>query len=471
MAMRNLKEVYIVNGFAILHFATAYFSALADIPDSRLLTLMTILMTLIICVRERVNLEMTCLNFVIVNVAGYYLGMEVLSDSARLLSLEMLSPLNQGISSFISTEILGWVLVGVFRLSGNAFKIESEDTHYWDTRLKVVVIVIAVIFGARLFLSTVVQHGLFADVDMYQVFHHFLENYILLLLLLAVNLFVEGMLMRSDMRQWQKVLCYMGLIILLSAGAAFFQAFGLPFHYTTAVSGMDIYRNAVVAVAVELAFFSIVYLLLSTIDARKRARLERTQAQQVLFQYQNLKQQVNPHFLFNSLNILDSLILSDRPEDASEYVHKLSGVYRYMLQNEGEKLVTLDREMEYAMMYVDLLKVRFPDGLEVKTDVKEEDRNKLVVPCSVQLLVENAVKHNSTVPSNPLVIEITSDGTSLAVRNNYLPKKSTLVSHGVGQKYISQQYSEWGAKVEVSQDESYYTVSLPLLSPSAKMKK
>ena len=95
-----------------------------------------------------------------------------------------------------------------------------------------------------------------------------------------------------------------------------------------------------------------------------------------------------------------------RQEQASVYIHKLAGIYRYMLQNEEETLVRLHEEMAFVGMYVDLLQVRFPEGFRVETDISDEVMNRHVLPCSVQLLIENAIKHNSVGADRPLVIRL-----------------------------------------------------------------
>ena len=135
-----------------------------------------------------------------------------------------------------------------------------------------------------------------------------------------------------------------------------------------------------------------------------------------------------------------------------------------MLKNEDESTVTLRDEMTYVGMYRDLLKVRFQDGFDVQVSIAEEDMSRSVIPCSVQLLVENATKHNSVTPDTPLVISISSDGRFLTVTNNLIPRISAPQSSGLGLNYIREQYNERSDKgIEIIQDPGSYTVKLPLL--------
>ena len=136
---------------------------------------------------------------------------------------------------------------------------------------------------------------------------------------------------------------------------------------------------------------------------------EREKANMAQYRYIKLKHQVNPHFLFNSLNILDCLICEECTERASSYTHKLAGVYRYMLKSEDEMVVPLRDELVFVNLYVDLLKERFPVGFNVETEVPESLLARYVLPCSIQLLIENAIKHNTVSEDNPLTIRIQAD--------------------------------------------------------------
>lgn len=461
--MKSFRMSWIVHGFALLHFAMAYFGALAAIPDSRLLTLMTLLMTLVICVRENANLETTCLSFVILTIAGYYLGMESLKLCSYLTG-ELLSPLNQAVSSFITTEFLGWGLYALLHFAGNSFKTEESDEHYWDKRFSWVALAVLLVFGVRLLIGMVVSPDLFPGDSMYGYFYRFLQNYALLLLLLAGTIAVMRHLLLPRLHGWGRLAAGATFFLLATACGALAQAAGLPFHYTGGFSREELLREALVAGSVELLLMGLTYLILTVLRDRRLAGQERKETRRAIFRYQNLKQQVNPHFLFNSLNTLDGLVLEQRTGEASDYIHKLSGIYRYMLQNENARLVPLRQEMEYVQEYAGLLQVRFPEGLQVSLELREEDLERQVVPCAVQLLLENAVQHNITASSRPLKVRIYSDGEVVGVENNLQPKKRRADSHGVGQRYIRQQYADVaGTEIRIDSTEELYRVELPLL--------
>ncbi|HLO83370.1 MAG TPA: histidine kinase [Chitinophagaceae bacterium] len=149
---------------------------------------------------------------------------------------------------------------------------------------------------------------------------------------------------------------------------------------------------------------------------------ERLNASYKQSQLNGLKSQVNPHFLFNSLNTLSSLIQEDE-ETAENFLNEMSKVYRYMLQNDQEQLVTLDTELRFMASYLYLLKARYGDGLQISIDVQTEDKGMLIAPLTLQVIVENAFSTNVVSKSSPLKISIISEGNvAVVVRYNLQPK-------------------------------------------------
>ena len=200
------------------------------------------------------------------------------------------------------------------------------------------------------------------------------------------------------------------------------------------------------------------------ITAKSEMTHAREKANMAQYRYIKLKRQVNPHFLFNSLNILDCLVCEEQSEKASIYIHKLAGIYRYMIKSEDEDIVPLRDELIFVNQYVDLLRLRFPEGFEVNVEVPEEAMSRYILPCSIQLLIENATKHNAVNRDNPLVINIKVEDSCVRVSNNLIPKVTRSDSTGLGQKYISQQYMDLsGKEIEIRSENGLYCVTLPLL--------
>ena len=135
-----------------------------------------------------------------------------------------------------------------------------------------------------------------------------------------------------------------------------------------------------------------------------------------------------------------------------------------MIKSEEEEVVSLRDELVFVGLYTDLLKVRFPEGFDVTIDVPEDKMARFVPPCSIQLLIENATKHNAVGPDNPLTVKVEIMDDNVRVSNNLVPKMTQSPSTGLGQKYIRQLYMDMsGKQIGIEQTEDEYCVTLPLL--------
>ncbi len=177
-----------------------------------------------------------------------------------------------------------------------------------------------------------------------------------------------------------------------------------------------------------------------------------------------LKNQLDPHFLFNSLNVLTSLI-EENPVSAQKFTTALSKVYRYVLEQKSKELVTVDEELQFAKTYMSLLKMRFEDSIIFEMPEKASNPESKVVPLSLQLLLENAVKHNMVTSSKPLHIKIYEDADNLVVENNLQPKQIVKKSSGVGLSNITQRYDLLtNKKVSINKDANRFAIAIPILT-------
>ena len=223
------------------------------------------------------------------------------------------------------------------------------------------------------------------------------------------------------------------------------------------VQGLDLNPTLIVDI------LAVLFVLFFAVILYGIAMHERELGHRADLRYATLKNLVNPHFLFNSLNILDGLIEPEN-EAARDYLRRLSQLYRYMTVHEKEGLVRLDEERDFGTNYLKLLEVRFPDAIHVHINVREEDYQSRLVPCSVQILFENATKHNAFSKEQPLEIEISSEKGWLTIRNNIRPRTSPAPSTGVGLHYIQSRYQDISERdIEVIRDEDHFTVRIPLL--------
>ncbi|WP_420578175.1 sensor histidine kinase [Ekhidna sp.] len=187
---------------------------------------------------------------------------------------------------------------------------------------------------------------------------------------------------------------------------------------------------------------------------------ERLKTEQVASQYNSLKNQVNPHFLFNSLNVLSSLVYENQ-DKAVEFIRKLSNVYRYVLDSKDEEVVSIHDEMEFVKNFAFLQKIRFGENLQIK--IEEASSNTYVPPLAIQVLVENAIKHNVVSEKDPLHVAIDFEEDLCTVRNN-LKEKKVKDSTGIGLENLIARYEYLtDRKVSVEKGVDYFLVKLPLL--------
>lgn len=195
---------------------------------------------------------------------------------------------------------------------------------------------------------------------------------------------------------------------------------------------------------------------------------EKLRSEKLASQYQSLKDQLNPHFLFNSLNVLSNLVYESADRSA-EFIQQLAKIYRYVLDVQQEELVDLDAELVFAENYLSLQKLRFEKNLEYFIDV-QETQGYYLPPLSLQLLLENAVKHNIASKEKPLKIMIQKEDDRLIVRNILQPKNSPSdEGSGIGLENIRQRYALLSKeKPEIRESSTEFIVVLPLLKVEGK---
>jgi sensor histidine kinase YesM len=180
--------------------------------------------------------------------------------------------------------------------------------------------------------------------------------------------------------------------------------------------------------------------------------------------FESLKNQIDPHFLFNSLNVLSSLI-EENPENAQRFTTSLSKIYRYVLEQKDKELVTVEEELAFAKTYMNLLKMRFENSLFYELPTTMLNPEAKVVPLSLQLLLENTVKHNVISEQRPLKIRIFIESDYLVIQNDYQKKEVLQDRQGVGLQNIINRYAIiTNRKVLIEQNERTFTVRIPILT-------
>ena len=245
------------------------------------------------------------------------------------------------------------------------------------------------------------------------------------------------------------------------------------FFFTTSIRDFfegeqisNYYVGFIISVVVTAIFYTVYYY---RNKQDKKVTEQKIIAGTASAKFDALKNQLDPHFLFNSLNVLTCLI-EENPEAATKFTTSLSKIYRYVLEKKNLELVTVEEEIKFAELYMSLLSVRFEDSIIFKFPEKLSNPEAKVVPLSLQLLLENAVKHNQVTPSKKLYITISERENNLVVTNNLQPKQSLKESTGLGLKNIKQRYEILTDQtVDVSENRREFSVSIPILNENIQV--
>lgn len=457
--MKRISISVIIHIFAILHAAAALTCRIAGFEDELFLTILTMAMVLLLCIKRKLSIEISAASIIVANIIGYLIG----NYGAILLDKLITSPyIVNTLSTAVTTEVLGWsvvILSKIFHLERHR---EDKDTE--ESYIKWALIAIGMVFFLRLCIVMVFSDNAFGMIDMVNAVIKVFSNSIALITILCVNVIFIRFRERltKHMSLLMKALIVTGFILVVSILET------LLISEIASVESTEFWRAFpslfFTSLLAQTTVYCVVFMANYALTARTKMQAERGKANLAEYRYMKLKHQVNPHFLFNSLNILDCLVCEEQNEKASEYIHKLAGIYRYMIKSEDEDLVLLRAELEFVRKYVDLLKVRFPEGFHIELNIQENMLDKYVLPCAIQLLIENAIKHNAVNTDKPLIIIVETDNGNIMVSNNIIPKFGKIESTGLGQKYLRQQYLDIaGQSIAIEKSETEFKVTLPLI--------
>ena len=457
--LNKIKPSMIIHGFALLHAGVALACRLAGVGDELFLTILTMAMLLAICYKKKLSIEFTAALTIAGNILGYLMG----TVGATILEHFFASPLLiHALSTAITTEALGWSIIGitkVFRQNSSGENSLSSSYMRW------ILLAASGVFLIRLLIVMLFARESFDTDFVLIVIGKVISNTVGLIFLICLNILYVRYFgkMKKDLPKWKKHMMTIGFTFAATLAEVLIVKLGSPLgmNLPEGSSGSLLF---IVAFLTQVTIYCIIYIVNYALTSRQEMQRQKEMANLAQYRYLKLKRQVDPHFLFNCLNILDCLVCEEKTEQASTYIHKLAGIYRYMLKSEDEDLVQVRDELVFVQLYIDLLKVRFPEGFEVEIDVKEEHMARYMLPCSLQLLIENATKHNAVTPEKPLKITIVSTEDSICVSTVMIPKVTKAQSAGVGHKYLTKLYFDLsGKEIEIKDDNETYSVTLPLL--------
>lgn len=258
------------------------------------------------------------------------------------------------------------------------------------------------------------------------------------------------------------------LALTLFTGLIIFIGFAVWVGLDKNMNLASVLESAVPSLKVVYIFVFLVLLLGNAVlffKNWKEATIQQEELKRahLALQYQSLKDQVRPHFLFNSLSSLVTLINTDT-EKATRFVHKLSDVYRYVLEQRENELVPVNEELKFLEDYIYLQKIRFGENLKVQQEL-DLDPKRMMIPLSLQMMVENAIKHNEISVESPLRIEISSTKDQRVVISNTKQKKELMEdSHGTGIDNLRKRIAHFSdAKLVIEENEKSFRVVLPTI--------
>lgn len=334
----------------------------------------------------------------------------------------------------------------------------------------------AFLVGTLIFIGFVAYYY-FTDINSYNyivndLWSEYLQNLVFSVILYMVNMIWFVFLLRrydNFLYTAKRMATAISGNILVSCIGVFFARWIIltgfhdrSFQQVLASQTLENYRQPILlSLSVALIFYAIWYY---------RYRQERKVKEQKIIagtasaKFDALKNQLDPHFLFNSLNVLTSLIDED-PHQAQKFTTSLSKVYRYVLEQKNKDLVSVDEELQFAKTYVRLLKMRFEDSIILDIPEQSSNPEAKIVPLSLQLLLENAVKHNVVNANKPLHISIYEEDGLLKVTNNLQEKQVVKKSSGVGLQNIRQRYALLSKReMTIDKTNKDFTVHLPMLT-------
>jgi len=269
-------------------------------------------------------------------------------------------------------------------------------------------------------------------------------------------------------KKYRIILGVLGSIVLTLAGIFFIRMIlSLVFERETMAEFLqnEVAGNYVIALLITM----VISLFFHTIYFYKKSQENKVKEQKIIAgtasaKFESLKNQIDPHFLFNSLNVLSSLI-EENPDNAQKFTTSLSKIYRYVLEQKDKELVSLEEELSFAKTYMNLLKMRFENSLFYELPETVANPEAKVVPLSLQLLLENTVKHNVVSEQRPLNIRIIDNGDYLIIQNDFQKKEVLQDRQGVGLQNIINRYGIiTNRKVLIEQNQKQFSVSIPILT-------
>jgi len=267
-------------------------------------------------------------------------------------------------------------------------------------------------------------------------------------LLQCLSLFLAGCVL---------IICYLELFDMILGTKMTYEKFWIKHQ--------DDFLKTLLILFILVFIYTILDFMIYSFNYLKKEEIQSVEMMnnQMNLQFNALKSQLNPHFLFNSLNTISSLLYKD-PEKAEEFIRKFAESYRFILDQNEKALIPLEKELAFVEAYNYILRMRFQDSYKLSIDLNDLVKSSFVPPLSIQMLVENAIKHNLISKSSPLEVKLKCEDNYLHVSNNINPLRKQAESFQIGIENIKQRYAFFtNENIKLEKTDSF-TVSLPLIS-------
>ncbi len=345
----------------------------------------------------------------------------------------------------------------------------QKNPRYAILVLLITALLVSVLFNLRIFLW-VLENGYTREIRPRLEYHwfNFIIEFVVFFLAGLLNYsWIESLIRRFSVRRGRipiVVLCNLLVYFILILPGKLFHTWYFLGRYENKEMEFEIQNFLVINISVFLLAIVVANLLLlmkkMKLAEQENLRLMEEKSQAEL---SALKEQISPHFFFNTLSTLSTLVRNEKKEVALEFIREISKTYQYTLSTK-ENLVPLKEELAFIDSYVFLLKKRFGEKLSFAVEVSEKVFGSRIPPMSLQLLVENAIQHNVITRATPLHIHVYIVGDMICVENNLQEKEAGVVSFGIGLQNLSNRYQLLSQKdIIITKDKQKFAVKLPLL--------
>jgi two-component system, LytTR family, sensor kinase len=340
----------------------------------------------------------------------------------------------------------------------------KEAAKYATITFLIVSLMVAIIFyfGHSAFIPSGKRPHFERDFNLWAAVVGIVGTYLYLFVLFALNL----QILKSRIKERRKIIiaifATVVTVVLFNYTISLFMQAVVNFNNIPPSARIGPLIKDFVLAIIVLSFSLIIHL--SSQKQKMVLEFEAMKAENARSRFEALKNQLDPHFLFNSFNTLDSLIV-DEPEKARNYLQQLSSVFRYVIAN--KESTTLENELKFARSYNDLMQLRYENSLIFEFNIDEQYLRYEIVPLSIQTLIENAIKHNVISSEPPFVIRITVGPDPVVIVSNEIrPKKTPQAGSGIGLSNLTERFRlKLQKEIEISDTDGLFSVILPLQSP------